>query len=44
MLKGLALTIPVAILGGVIWEKTGGVQSAAKEGAKKLTKEDRPAN
>ncbi|HBI44530.1 MAG TPA: hypothetical protein DDY78_17015 [Planctomycetales bacterium] len=31
VLVELALTIPVAILGGIIWEKTGGVQSAAKE-------------
>ncbi len=26
----LALTIPAAILGGLIWEKTGGVQSSGK--------------
>jgi hypothetical protein len=31
VLVELALTIPVAILGGIIWQKTGGVQSAAKE-------------
>jgi putative membrane protein (TIGR04086 family) len=30
ILVELALTIPVAILGGVIWEKTGGAQSSGK--------------
>jgi hypothetical protein len=30
LLVQLALTIPAAILGGVIWEKTGGVQPSGK--------------
>ncbi len=42
ILTQLVLTIPAAVLGDAIWEKTGGVQSAAKEESKKLTKEERP--
>ncbi len=30
VLVELALTIPVAILGGIIWQMTGGIQSSAK--------------
>ena len=39
-LTRLALTIPVAILGGVIWEKTGRVQSAAIEESKNRIEEE----
>jgi putative membrane protein (TIGR04086 family) len=38
----LGLTIPVAILGGVIWEKTRGVQSATQEQAEEVRKAVRP--
>ena len=37
-LVALALTIPAAILGGVIWEKTGGVQSSGKQESKDVSK------
>jgi hypothetical protein len=37
----LALTIPVAILGGIIWQKTGGVQSAAKGQSEVVNKAER---
>src|SRR6185295_15598167 len=37
-LAALALTIPAAILGGVIWEKTGGGESAAKGPSEPPTK------
>jgi len=38
----LGLTIPVAILGGVIWEKTRGLQSATKEQSEQVSKAERP--
>ena len=38
----LGLTIPVAILGGVIWAKTGGVQSGETAKSEKLSNEERP--
>ena len=38
----LGLTIPVAILGGFIWEKTGGVQSFGKEESEGVSKAERP--
>jgi putative membrane protein (TIGR04086 family) len=41
VLVELALTIPVAILGGVIWQKTGGVQSAAKRQSEVVNKAER---
>ena len=41
VLVELALTIPVAILGGIIWQKTGGVQSAAKGQSEVANKAER---
>ena len=41
-LASLALTIPMAILGGAIWQRTaGGVQSSATGQSKVVNKEDR---
>jgi hypothetical protein len=42
VLAALALTIPAAIFGGVIWEYSGGAPSSAKEESEKLTNERRP--
>ena len=39
----LGLTIPVAILGGVIWAKTSGVHSSGKEESKDVSKGERSA-
>jgi putative membrane protein (TIGR04086 family) len=41
VLVELALTIPVAMLGGFIWQKTGGVQSAAKGQSEVINKAER---
>jgi hypothetical protein len=41
VLVELALTIPVAILGGIIWQMTGGVQSAAKGQSEVVNKAER---
>ncbi|MFM7115110.1 MAG: hypothetical protein ACKO0N_00600 [Planctomycetota bacterium] len=41
-LVGLALTIPAAILGGVIWQKTGGFPSNAK-GQSEVVNKTEPA-
>jgi hypothetical protein len=37
----LSLTIPAAILGGVIWEKTGGVQPSGKGQSEAINKSER---
>jgi hypothetical protein len=41
VLVELALTIPVAILGGIIWQKTGDVQSAARGQSEVVNKAER---
>jgi hypothetical protein len=42
ILVALALTMPAAILGGVLWENTGGVLPVATEESEKLTRAEGP--